>query len=195
MTSERRLIGRLSLLVFGMFGFAYLLVPIYRAFCDLTGLNGKTEGRVVQNSAVPTIDSSREIRVEFMTSVAPGMPWAFRPQQPHLFIHPGAPGAVDFYASNQSVLAVTGRAVPSIAPNSAARYFLKTECFCFTEQKLAAGEGKVMPVRFIVDPKLPRDVQTITLAYTFYNAKQDEPRAAATTVEPVTAAKDSTIRG
>ncbi len=172
---SRRLIARLLVLVATMFGFAYLLVPVYSAFCELTGLNGKTDRRDLAIAASTPEDSQRMVKVEFMGDVAPQLPWTFYPQTQSLLLHPGEHKTIEFYAKNRSSHAVTGRAVPSIAPNYAARYFVKTECFCFSEQTLESGASKAMPVRFVVDPALPKEVRTITLAYTFYDTGSSLP--------------------
>lgn len=166
--NNRKRVRRLLLVVFVMFGFGYALVPLYDAICDVTGLNGKT-GRAspvqAQNAAV---DREREITVEFVSSINGDLPWEFKPYINRLRMHPGESRRVDFYARNQSDTAITARAVPSVAPNRGSRYFNKIECFCFTEQELAAGEEKEMPVRFVVSPDLPSDIKTITLSYTFF---------------------------
>lgn len=168
--ATRRLVARLSLLVLAMFGFGYLLVPLYDVFCEVTGLNGKT-GRITRVEAAATqVDMSRTVTVEFVTSVNAGFPWTFRPVVSRIDVHPGEETEVMFEAVNRSAGPVAGQAVPSVAPNEAARFFSKTECFCFTQQTLAAGEAKRMPVRFIVNPRLPQHIQTLTLGYTFFRS-------------------------
>ncbi len=155
-----------------MFGFGYALIPLYDVFCDITGPNGKT-GRVSAAVADETvIDESRFVTVEFVTSTGGSLPWDFRAKVPRVEVHPGAVTEVMFEAVNHAQFPVIGHAVPSLAPGSAARYFNKTECFCFTQQELAPGETKDMPVRFIVDPKLPAHVRVVTLAYTFFEAAE-----------------------
>jgi len=168
--ATRRLVTRLSLLVLAMFGFGYLLVPLYDVFCEVTGLNGKT-GRITTAQAAATqIDTSRTVTVEFVTSVNAGFPWAFRPVVSRIDVHPGEETEVMFEAVNRGADTIAGQAVPSVAPNEAARFFSKTECFCFTQQTLAAGEARRMPVRFVVNPKLPPNIQTLTLGYTFFRS-------------------------
>jgi len=168
--ATRRLVSKLSLLVLAMFGFGYLLVPLYNVFCEVTGLNGKT-GRITAQQAVATpIDESRVVTVEFVTSVNAGFPWAFKPTVSRIDVHPGAETEVIFEAVNQSSDTIIGQAVPSVAPSEAARFFSKTECFCFTQQTLAGGESKRMPVRFVVNPRLPQNIQTLTLGYTFFRS-------------------------
>jgi cytochrome c oxidase assembly protein subunit 11 len=162
-----KVITRLLLMVVGMFGFGFALVPLYDVFCDVTGLNGKTSGRASIIDSVQ-IDKSREIKVEFLTSLNESMPWEFKAVNESVKIHPGQPTRVEFIARNLTDKDMTGQAIPSVSPGLAAKYFQKTECFCFTEQVLKAGEEKVMPVVFIVDPSISEDVHEITLSYTFF---------------------------
>ena len=160
-----------------MFGFGFALVPLYDVFCDLTGINGKT-GRLDEAQAQATqVDESRWITVEFVANATSGLPWDFRPSERRVRVHPGEIAETTFYAHNRTTRDATGQAVPSVAPSLASKYFNKTECFCFSQQTLKAGEYKQMPVRFIVDPRLPGEIKTITLAYTFFESKQPEPSA------------------
>jgi cytochrome c oxidase assembly protein subunit 11 len=171
-SANKRLGFKLLALTVAMFGFGYALIPLYNVFCDITGLNGKT-GRVSAAAAAQTqVDENRLVTVEFVTSTGGSLAWDFRAKVPKITVHPGAVTEVMFEAVNRAPFSITGHAVPSLAPNSAARYFNKTECFCFTEQTLTAGEIKDMPVRFIIDPKLPQHVRTVTLAYTFFEAAE-----------------------
>jgi len=165
--SHRRLALKLGGVVIAMFAFGYALVPLYDVFCELTGINGKT-GRAEANVQMP-IDRQRTITVEFMSTTGKGLPWEFRPTVKRMQVHPGEAVETAFYARNTADERIVGQAVPSVAPNVAASYFKKIECFCFTQQTLAPGEEKTMPVRYIVDSRLPADVHTITLAYTFFN--------------------------
>jgi cytochrome c oxidase assembly protein subunit 11 len=161
------------LLVGSMFCFSYLLVPVYAVFCEITGLNGKTDRREAPARRNDKIDYAREVKVEFMSAVAADLPWDFQPRSSSVRIHPGQSGTMEYVAMNRSLTPGTGRAVPSIAPNHAARFFVKTECFCFSEQSLLAGERKELPLRFVVDPNLPAEVRIITLSYTFYPVAPD----------------------
>ncbi len=175
--ATRGLVARLTLVALGMFGFGFALVPLYDVFCDLTGINGKT-GRVDQAVAQATqIDESRWITVEFVANVSSELPWEFRPEERRVRVHPGQVAETTFYATNDGADDVVGQAVPSVAPSRASKYFNKTECFCFSQQTLKSGERKRMPVKFIDDPGLPQEVNTITLAYTFFPSKQAEPSA------------------
>ena len=161
---------RLAVLTLAMFAFGFALVPLYDVFCDITGLNGKT-GRVEAAALDDQVDTSRAVTVQFVTSVNGALQWEFAAQTPQMTVHPGGVYEAFFIARNVAGTMTTGQAVPSVSPNSAAAYFNKTECFCFTRQALAAGESKIMPVRFIVDRNLPEQVRTITLSYTFFDAK------------------------
>lgn len=163
-------LARISVVVVAMFGFGYLLVPLYNVFCELTGLNGKT-GRVDEQAVAARyhVDKDRLITVQFVVNANQGMPWDVAPAQHEVQVHPGEIYATTFTARNPTSRDMIGQAVPSVAPNVASRYFNKTECFCFTQQELAAGEKKEMPLHFVVDPKLPKNVRTLTLAYTFFD--------------------------
>jgi cytochrome c oxidase assembly protein subunit 11 len=163
----RVMVLKLVALTAAMFGFGFLLVPLYEVFCDITGLGGRTSNEAAQVTAAP--DTTREIRVEFVASVNAHGPWEFRPEVTSMTVHPGQMYTTTYWARNLRELDVVGHAVPSVAPGSAARYFMKTECFCFTEQQFAPLEGRDMPVIFIIDPDLPPHVNTVTLSYTFFD--------------------------
>jgi cytochrome c oxidase assembly protein subunit 11 len=156
-----------------MFGFGYALVPLYDVFCDITGLNGKTGRLTAAEARSVETDETRLVTVEFVTNVNGALPWDFRPTVARVQVHPGSETEVTFEAVNRAQVQVTGHAVPSVAPGAAARYFSKTECFCFTRQRLEPGESREMPVRFVVDPKLPANIEILTLAYTFFEAEEN----------------------
>ena len=177
-----RVIGRLMLIVIGMFGFGFALVPLYDVFCDVTGINGKTSGDQLESTAMIQVDANRSIEVEFLASLNDGMPWAFHPKERKVTVHPGQPARITYIAKNLTDHAIIGQAVPSVAPGKAATYFQKTECFCFTEQKLEAGEEKEMPVIFVVDPELPDDVKQLALSYTFFIKPSGTPQNTASLV-------------
>ena len=164
---------RIAIVAVAMFGFGYLLVPLYDVFCEITGLNGKT-GRIddTEIAARYQPDLSRTVTVQFVANNNLGMPWEFAPTVASMQVHPGKLYTTSFTARNPTTYKMIGQAVPSVAPGKASRYFNKTECFCFNEQPLAAGETKDMPLRFIVDPNLPGDVTTLTLAYTVFDVTQ-----------------------
>jgi cytochrome c oxidase assembly protein subunit 11 len=148
------------------FAFTFALVPLYRIACEkVFGVRlEKGPAQVARQAA----DDQRWVTVQFDGGVNSKLPWAFRPELLTMRVHPGRQYEAKYFARNTSDHAIVGNAVPSIAPSRASGYFSKTECFCFTAQTLAAGESRDMPVRFIVDPALPADVNTITLSYTFY---------------------------
>jgi cytochrome c oxidase assembly protein subunit 11 len=161
---NRRLSRRLGLVAVLMFGFAFALVPFYNQICVALGINNLDQPAVVTNTQV---DTSRTVTIE-LDSNAHNMPWRFRPLVGHVKVHPGEITMVEYEIVNVREAPVTGQAVPSYGPQRAGEYFQKVECFCFTQQTLAAGETRRMPVVFVVDPKLPRDVDTIALSYTFF---------------------------
>jgi cytochrome c oxidase assembly protein subunit 11 len=171
--SNARVVRKLLLVVVGMFGFGFALVPLYDVFCDLTGLNGKTATEAVTSDQFE-VDTSRMVKVEFLANLNAGMPWEFKPVTHEMEVNPGKPMQVTYIARNLTGQDIIGQAVPSVSPGQAARYFQKTECFCFTEQVLKAGEEKLMPVTFIVDPDLPEDVREISLSYTFFTKPGSE---------------------
>ncbi len=168
MTAEnKKIVQNLSFVVLGMFCFGFALVPLYDVFCEYTGLNGKTGVQYVSEEQMQ-VDTSRKIKVEFLANTNDGMPWEFKALTYSVTVHPGELTKVDFLARNTTNRDIVGRATPSVSPGIAANYFQKTECFCFTEQVLKAGEEKIMPVAFIVDPAIDEDVHEITLSYTFF---------------------------
>ncbi|GAB2892025.1 cytochrome c oxidase assembly protein [Microbulbifer echini] len=152
-----------SMLVFAIF----VMPPLYDAFCEITGLNGKTGGRYV---AVPAaIDESRTITVQFVASNNDNMPWKFSPSVRSVDVHPGEAADTVFHAFNPTKKDMIGQAIPSLVPFKAAEFFHKTECFCFNQQVLKAGEEAKLALRFIVDPDIPENVNTITLSYTLFD--------------------------
>lgn len=159
-----RLSRRLAIVAVGMFGFGFALVPFYEQICSALGVNSLVEKAGATNSQV---DTARVITVEF-DSNAHGLPWAFKPLVRHVQVHPGEVKTVEYEVINVREVPVTGQAIPSYGPQRAGEYFKKIECFCFTQQTLAAGETRRMPVTFVVDPKLPKDVTSIALSYTFF---------------------------
>ena len=162
-----------------LFGFA--MVPIYRIACEHVFGIKLAQGAASEAKVSKYVeDDSRTIRVQFVASVNSKLPWAFQPEAPSIDVHPGKLMEAWFDATNHAKEAIVGNAVPSIAPNTASLYFNKTECFCFTEQLLKSGESRRMPVRFIVDPKLPKEVTELTLSYTFYENTVATQRVAAT---------------
>lgn len=193
---NRKLVGRLGVAAVVMFGFGFAMVPLYDVFCDITGLNGKT-GRIEAEAALgQAVDMEREVTVEFVVSVNSDLPWEIKPMVRQVKVHPGAVTEVKYAARNITGNTVIGQAVPSLVPGLASKYFNKTECFCFTQQTLAAGEYKEMPLRFVVDPALPKDVNSVALSYTFYRMEgggetQSDNGLEKITLGPVTMGSDS----
>ena len=162
---NRVLSRKLALVALGMFGFGFALVPFYNQICAALGVNSiEARDDAPANSQ---IDYSRSVVIE-LDSNAHDMPWRFKPTVNHVTVHPGELTTVEYEIVNVRGAPVTGQAVPSYGPQFAGEYFKKIECFCFTQQTLGAGETRRLPVVFVVDPKLPRDVKTITLSYTFF---------------------------
>lgn len=165
--ANQRLAARMLLVTLGMFGFGFVLVPLYDVFCDITGLNGKTAEQPVERPSLHK-DVQRLITVELLSNPGTAGDWDFRPAVSKLQVHPGQLYATRFLARNPNDHPMVVRAVPSVAPGSAARYFHKTECFCFTRQRFAPGETRELPLRFVVDPQLPAGIGTLSLAYTLF---------------------------
>lgn len=166
----RKLVTKLALFAVLMFGFGYALIPFYKVFCDLSGLNLVNLTGVPQNTQV---DAGRLVSIEFDTNVH-DLPWQFRPVLSHISVHPGEISQVEFEVINTRNVAVTGQAIPSYGPRQAGEFFKKLSCFCFEKQTLAAGETRRMPVVFVVDANLPRDITTITLSYTFFEVEGNQ---------------------
>ena len=157
-----------------MFVFAlFIMPPIYRVFCEITGLNGKPSAMAAGET--PGVVSDRTVTVEFVTSVDAGLPWQFAGDRRVMTVRPGQINQVSFHVVNEAGEAVTGRAIPSVAPAAGAAHVKKTQCFCFEEQTLQAGQRLDMPLIFYIDPDLPRHVRTVTLAYRFYRQADQAP--------------------
>jgi cytochrome c oxidase assembly protein subunit 11 len=175
-----RMTGKLVVIVAGMFAFGYALVPLYQAICEFTGINVLAIGerglsRPQQVAGNTQVDASRTITVEFDAN-ARG-PWQFKPAQSSMQVHPGELVTVMYEFQNVQDRRMSAQAIPSYAPRQAAAHFNKLECFCFNEYTLAPGEKKEWPVVFVIDPKLSRDVTTITLSYTFFEVGSKTPPA------------------
>jgi cytochrome c oxidase assembly protein subunit 11 len=164
---NRKLSTRLAVVALGMFGFGFALVPFYQQICVALGINSLDQPAAIANTQV---DTSRTVTIE-LDANAPNLPWRFRPLVSHIEVHPGAMTTVEYEVVNVRGAAVTGQAVPSYGPQMAGAYFKKLECFCFTQQTLGPGETRRMPVTFIVDPKLPKEVNTISVSYTFFEVE------------------------
>src|SRR4249919_12486 len=165
--SNRSILRKLVIVSILMFGFGWALVPLYRKICEVTGINVVTLRDADASTARNTqVDLSRTVTVEFDANARGA--WSLRPQVRHLQVHPGELVQVTYDLVNLQDRRVAGQAIPSYAPQQSAQYLRKLECFCFTQQTLAAGETRQFPVVFFIDPALPTDVQTITLSYTFF---------------------------
>ena len=185
--SHRRLVIKLLAGVALSFAFGFALVPLYDVFCEVTGLNGKTAGPGgfgiggIINPGAPSsasrIDKDRVVTVEFTDTVMPGLPWEISPQTARLDVHPGELHQVMYRVRNLSDQPIVGQAVPSVSPGQAAASFEKLECFCFSQQALAPGESKDLPLLFTVKNSIDKDIHTITLAYAFFNVT--DPKSAA----------------
>jgi cytochrome c oxidase assembly protein subunit 11 len=162
--ANRTLLKKLCVVVVGMFGFGYLLVPFYDRICEAAGLRNIAAADPVVNTQV---DKLRDVRVEFDSNIR-DLAWSFRAMEPVVSVHPGEVRQVEFEIVNATSRALTGQAIPSYGPAHAAQYFRKLDCFCFSQQTLAPGETRRMPVVFVVDPGAPADLATITLSYTFF---------------------------
>jgi cytochrome c oxidase assembly protein subunit 11 len=181
---NRRMLGKLAVVAALMFGFGYALVPMYRAICEALGINvlSVSEQRVAQgwlggskSTGNTQVDTSRTITVEFDAN-ARG-PWGFKPAVSSLQVHPGELATVMYRFRNEQNRTMAAQAIPSYAPQQARSHFNKLECFCFNEYTLQPNEEKEWPVVFVIDPKLPRDVTTITLSYTFFEVGGKVPPA------------------
>jgi cytochrome c oxidase assembly protein subunit 11 len=167
--ANRKLLRALLIMTAGSFAFGWALVPLYDVLCRAAGI-GNAEAKAGKSVVQEAVDPSREVTIEFIAVPASVGSFDFQPRVASMRIHPGKLYDAEFYARNLTGQSAVAQAVPSISPTGTAKYFHKTECFCFTPQKFAGGEARDMPVRFIVDPALPSDVDKLTLAYTIYDA-------------------------
>jgi len=177
---NRRMVGKLAVVAAGMFAFGYALIPIYKHVCEALGINilavGERQVPGASSAKANTqVDTSRTITVEFDAN-ARG-PWLFRPAQASIRVHPGELATVMYEFQNVQDRRMAAQAIPSYAPRNAAAHFNKLECFCFNQYTLEPGEKKQWPVAFVIDPKLPKDVTTITLSYTFFEVGGRTPPA------------------
>jgi len=187
-----KMLGKLAVITVGMFGFGYALVPIYNAICEATGINvlalaeREVPGQVGKLPTNTQVDTSRTITVEFDAN-ARGV-WSFKPAVSSMQVHPGQVATVMYEFENIQNHSMAAQAIPSYAPKQATNYFNKLECFCFNQYNLQPGEKKTWPVVFVIDPKLPHDVQTITLSYTFFEVGKGIPAAPVAQDGPAAAA-------
>jgi cytochrome c oxidase assembly protein subunit 11 len=191
LADNRRMLGKLLVVALLMFGFGYALVPMYKAICEALGVNvlSLAEQRreaAAKGSANTQVDTTRIVTVEFDAN-ARG-PWDFKPAKASVQVHPGELATVMYEFRNRQDRTMAAQAIPSYAPKQAMAHFNKLECFCFNEYTLAPGESKQWPVSFVIDPKLPKDVSTITLSYTFFEVGGRIPPAPAGGLRPTAAA-------
>lgn len=167
-TQNAPLVVKMVVLTVAMFGFGFALVPLYDVFCDLTGLNGKVSltGAEVQSFEV---DENREVVLEMITSLNENMPLSFKAEQSRLRVVPGKYYTVNFTATNHTDRPMVGQAIPSVSPGLASSHVIKTECFCFKQQRFEPGESKTMPVRLTINPALNTNTKMVTLSYTFFD--------------------------
>lgn len=171
-----QMLGKLVVIAVLMFGFGYALVPVYKKICEITGINILTTKDVtVEGVGNTQIDKTRTITVEFDAN-SQG-PWRFRPTVNSLQVHPGEMTHVVYEVVNTQTRSIDAQAIPSYAPQQAAKFFKKVECFCFKQQTLGPNEAKQMPVVFYIDPALPKDVKVITLSYTFFEVAAQGKKA------------------
>ncbi len=183
------MVGKLAIVTAGMFAFGYALIPLYRAICDVTGINilalgdKNIPGAQSKMPLNTQVDTSRTITVEFDAN-ARG-PWMFKPAKRSLQVHPGEMATVIYEFQNVQDRRMAAQAIPSYAPMQASPYFNKVECFCFNQYTLDPGEKKEWPVTFVIDPKLSKDVTTITLSYTFFEVGGKVPAAPTASIDKV----------
>ncbi len=166
--ANRTILRKLVIVSVVMFGFGWAMVPLYRKICEITGVNILTvrDANAERAARNTQIDTSRTVIVEFDANKQGA--WRFKPEKNHVEVHPGELVQIQYDLVNLESRPMAGQAIPSYAPMQAAQYLQKLECFCFQQQTLEAGETRQFPVVFFVDPKLPREVKTITLSYTFF---------------------------
>jgi len=164
--SHRKLVRKLVLLAVGMFGFGFAMWPLYGVFCDLTGLGGR--GIKVMENGVSNEISDRQVKLRFDATVNSGLPWVFEATEKSTTVTLGEMSETVYLAMNSSTEAVTGQAIYNVTPPEASLYFVKTECFCFTQQVLQGNESREMPVYYFIQPDLPEYIKEITLSYTFF---------------------------
>jgi cytochrome c oxidase assembly protein subunit 11 len=180
--SHTRLVRRLVLVAVAMFGFGFAMWPLYSVFCDLTGFGGR--GVRIAENAGELQKSDRQVRIRFDATVNSGLPWMFQAKQKTATVTLGEMSEALYLAMNPSDQSIAGRAIYNVTPPEASLYFVKTECFCFTEQVLQANESREMPVYYFIQPDLPDHIKEITLSYTFFRDENASADALAASVIP-----------
>ncbi|MBW9264127.1 MAG: cytochrome c oxidase assembly protein [Candidatus Thiodiazotropha sp. (ex. Lucinisca nassula)] len=186
---NRRTTLLLSGLVVAMFGFGFALVPLYNLFCQITGTQSLSQRSQI-GLATPTserVDQARWVTVKFDTTVNPNLPWEFVAETNKMRVHPGQTYEVNFHARNRSHSAVTGQAIPSVAPWQATPFFSKLECFCFNKQRLDGSEKTIMPLQFMVSTELPAEINSLTLSYSFMRLKEVDSKDRESALPPMIA--------
>ena len=200
-TANTKMLGKLAVITVGMFCFGYALIPLYKHICEMTGINilslverqvpgNGVAGRDVSVPGNSQVDLTRTITVEFDANVRG--PWEFSPEKRSVQVHPGELTTVMYDFQNVQNRRMAAQAIPSYAPSQAAAHFNKLECFCFNQYTLEPGEKKRWPVAFVIDPKLSKDVTTITLSYTFFEVGGKTPPAPVATQDTVPTSKAGT---
>ena len=177
--SHRRVVARLLLIAVAMFGFGFAMLPLYDVFCDLTGFGGR--GVKIAESSEGVQRSERTVRVRFDATVNSGLPWEFQPRDASATVTLGEMSETLYLAMNPTDQPMAGHAIYNVTPPEASLYFVKTECFCFTEQILRGQETREMPVYYFIQPDLPEHIREITLSYTFF--RDESSRAVALLAE------------
>jgi cytochrome c oxidase assembly protein subunit 11 len=163
--SNLQTMRKLFVVSLAMFGFGFALIPFYQKICEVTGINRILKPAEISNTQ---IDTARFVTIEFDSNLRSSLPWTFRPLETSVRIHPGEMTTVMYEIRNTSTRVITAQAVPSYGPHVAEQYFKKIDCFCFTQQTLQPGESRQMPVVFVIEAGLPKDIGTITLSYSFF---------------------------
>ncbi len=166
-----------------MFGFGFLLVPLYDVFCDVTGLNGKLQNTGALTEVYP-VNEQRQVRVQFLAVNNEAMPWRLKPALSEMLVHPGEMTQTAFMAFNPTNQHMVAQAIPSVSPSAAAEYLHKVNCFCFEQQPLSAGEEREMPLVFMVDDKLPEFITTVTLSYTLFDITPESRPGSGSSIIP-----------
>lgn len=174
--NTRNLALKLLVVAVGMFGFGFAMLPLYDVICDITGLGGRGVKVEVAGNSVATTD--RDIKIRFDATVNSSLPWDLQPVEPVTRVRLGDMNETFYVAFNDSAASISGQAIYTVTPPEASLYFVKTECFCFTQQTLLANETREMPVRFYIKPDLPEHIREITLSYTFFEFPSNSKIAA-----------------
>lgn len=179
LSANKQTMRKLIVIAIAMFGFGFALVPFYNKICEVTGINNLQNRDAVSNTQV---DTTRSVTLEFDGNTRSSLPWQFKPVASSVKVHPGELVQIEYEVRNDSDAVVAGQAIPSYGPQLAGQYVRKLDCFCFTKQELQPREVRRMSVVFVLHPDLPRDVNTVTLSYTFFRIEGPDKPTAATTV-------------